>query len=149
MKPSKMSQAEEMRYAKIQRLTDLLCKKDELMDAAAKGLCAPFKVGGRITVDGTGITIGKKTYDALELKRITINTEGSLSIYERSGKRLCGRLTLNLSSKNIELFCMWVRKNGIPAEAVSGKGERTILIAFSVIIALIAVLMKILKYIYG
>lgn len=149
MKTNKMSRAEAMRYAKIKRLTELLCKKDSALDVASEGLCAPFKVGSGIAVDGSSLTVGKKTYDAMELKRVTINTEGSLSVYDRSGKKLCGWRNLNLSLENIELFCMWVRKNGIPAEAVSGKGERTILIAFSVIIALIAVLMKILKYIYG
>lgn len=44
---------------------------------------------------------------------------------------------------------MWVRKNGIPAEAVSGMGERTLLLAFSVVTAIIIALIKILKYFYG
>lgn len=149
MKTNKMSRAEAMRYAKIERLTELLCKKDCGLDAASEGLCTPFKVGSGITVDGSSLTVGKKTYDAMELKRVTINTEGSLSVYDRSGKKLCGWRNLNLSLENIELFCMWVRKNGIPAEAVSGMGERTLLLAFSVVTAIIIALIKILKYFYG
>lgn len=125
MKIHKMSQAESMRYAKIQRQIDLLCGKDRtiLDDMAKDGMKESFHVGKRIIIRGRTITIKNKTYDSSELK-VTINTEGSLAIYDRNGKKLCGSLFLNISTKNIELFSLWVRKHHVPAEVVSGKLER-------------------------
>lgn len=146
MKQNKISQAEAIRYDKIQRLVDLLNKKDELTDVIAKALNTPFNVGGKIVVDNDSITIGNKTYEALDIKRVTINTEGSISIFDRYGKKICGWSRLNLSCKNIELFCLWVRKNGIPAEVVSGRHERVLLVVISVLVTTIIALIKILKY---
>lgn len=146
MKQNKISNAEAIRYVKIQRLTDLLSKKDRLTDTLAEGLSTPFEVGRGITAHSDSITIGRKTYSSSEIKRVTINTEGSMSIFNRSNKKLCGWGRLNLSSKNIELFCIWVRKNGIPADVVSGSPERTLLVVFSVLVTFTAVLVKILRF---
>lgn len=147
MRASKMKQAENMRYAKIERLTDLLCRKDHTVfdDIIGDDIDKPFKVGKRITVEGERIVIKNKAYDCLDLKRVTINTEGSFSVYDRSGKKMCGWAELNSSVENIELFCIWIRKHGIPADVVSGKGERTVQwVIFSVVLAVI-VLIRVLR----
>lgn len=140
MSATKMKQAENMRYAKIERLTDLLCRKDHTVfdDIIGDEIDKPFKVGKRIAVEGERIAIKNKAYDCFDLKRVTINSEGSFSVYDRSGRKLCGWAELNLSVENIELFCIWVRKHGIPADVVSGKGERTVQwVVFSVALVLI------------
>lgn len=146
MKQNNISQAETVRYVKIQRLINLLTQKDPKIDFMAQNLFTPFEVGRGITVHSDSITIGRKTYNSSEIKRVTINTEGSMSIYNRSNKKLCGWSRLNLSSKNIELFCIWARKNGIPAETVSGTPERTILVIISALVTLTAILIKILRF---
>lgn len=146
MNVNKMKQAEDMRYAKIERLIDLLCSKKEtvLEDNGGYEFNKQFKVGKRISVEGGNIIIKNKAYDSSELKKITINTEGSLSIYDRSGRKLCGWIDLNLSTKNIELFCIWARRNNVPAEVVSGKGERIFQLSVFVTAILVLVLFKIL-----
>lgn len=142
----KMSQAQSMRYGKIKRLTDLLCGENALpLDYSAMGsLDKPFKVGKRIIVEGQNISINKKTYCAYDIKKVTINTEGSLSIYSRSGKKLCGWAALNLSVKNIELFCLWARRNGIPSESISGGSEKAFQLVFLSAVIILAVLIKLL-----
>lgn len=126
MRTNKMAQAEGMRYAKIQRLIDLLCPKEKhILDALIENeLSDPFNVGKRIKVDGKNLRIKKKDYNSAELQKVTINTEGSMAIYGCNGRKLCGSIDLNLSTQNVELFCLWVRKNNVPAEVVSGTGER-------------------------
>lgn len=126
MKTNKMSQAVDIRYAKIQRLIGLLCPKEEnVLDALIEdGLRSPFNVGKRIKIDDQNIRIKNKDYHSTELQRVTINTEGSMAIYDCNDRKLCGSIDLNLSSQNVELFCLWVRKNHVPAEVVSGTCER-------------------------
>lgn len=123
----KLREAESMRYRKIQNLIHLLQGKGNSIgiDAAlGNDLPAPFKVGRRIAVDGEKIKIGKKSYSSCEIKKVTINTEGSMAMYDGFGKKLCGSLLLNASLNNVELLCIWIQKSNIPAEVVSGKGER-------------------------
>lgn len=146
MKIDKMSQAKKMRYNKIELLTNLLCKENAiLLDySPMDSLDKPFNVGRRITVEGQNIIINKKTYSALEIKKVTISTEGSFSIYDRSGKKLCGWSVLNLSTKNVGLFCLWVRKNGIPAETVSGRAEKAFQLGFCAAVTIVVILIKIL-----
>lgn len=147
MKADKMSQAQKMRYNKIERLTGLLCGDNALpLDYSAMGsLDKPFNVGKRITVEGQNISINKKTYCAYDIKKVTINTEGSLSIYDRNEKKLCGWSVLNLSTENIELFCLWARKNGIPSENVSGRSEKAFQLIFLAAVIFALVLIKILR----
>ena len=147
MKADKMSQAQKMRYNKIERLTGLLCGDNALpLDySAMDSLDKPFKVGKRITVEGQNIKIKKRIYCTFDVKRVTINTEGSLSIYGRNEKKLCGWFVLNLSTENIELFCLWVRKNGIPSEMVSGRAEKAFQLGFLTMVIIIVVLIKILR----
>lgn len=144
---AKMSDAEKARYNKIYRLTTLLCSQDNdaLNTVIEKTELKPFKVGRRITVDGENIYIKNKLYCAYQLQKITINTEGSLCIYDRNGKKLCDWKELNLSSANIELFCIWARKCGVPAEAVSGKRERAFQLFVLTLAILLVLLVKILK----
>ena len=126
LKISNMLQAEERRYAIIQRLTDLLCNKEEMVvdQLAENGMYEPFSVGKKIKIDGRNIKIRRKRYSSVELLKVTINTEGSMAIYDREGRKLCGSLSLNLSVKNIELFCVWVRKYNVPVEVVTGTHEK-------------------------
>ncbi len=145
----KMSAAENIRYGKIQRLTYLLCSKDKSSEMAflENQALAPFKVGKSIAIDGENITIHKKAFSAQQMKRITINGEGSMALYDRSNKRLCGWKDLNLACSNIELFCVWAKQNGIPCETVSGKGERAFQIGFLVLVVIIIALIKIFRII--
>ena len=135
------------RYSKIERLTDLLCKENflPLDHSAMNSLDKSFNVGKRIAVEGQNIIINKKTYCALDIKKITINTEGSLAVYDRYGKKLCGCFALNLSTKNIELFCLWARKNNIPAETVSGKAERAFQLLFAIVVFAAVMIFKFLR----
>lgn len=144
---AKMSDAEKTRYNKIYRLTSLLCSHDNdaLNTVIEKTELKPFKVGRRITVDGENIYIKNKLYCSYQLQKITINTEGSLCIYDRYGKKLCNWMELNLSSANIELFCIWARKCGVPAEEVSGKIERVFQLFVLTLTILVILLVKILK----
>lgn len=142
MLTDKMALAESARYAKIQRLINLLCQKDKniLTILSEDSFNKPFKVGRKITVDGQKITVKNKTYDYYDLQKVTINTEGSMAIHDRSGRKLCGWIELNLSVKNIELFCLWARKYNVPAEVLPGKGERIfqwLIVAVSVVICVL------------
>ncbi len=146
MNADKMLQAENMRYKKIERLANLLCDDNPLpLDySAMDSLDDPFTVGKKITVEGENIIINKKTYSSSDIKSVTISTEGSLAIYDRRDKKLCGWSALNLSTKNIELFCLWARKHNIPAKTVSGNVERGFQLFFLVLVILTIVIIKII-----
>ena len=135
------------RYSKIERLKNLLCTENflPLDHAVLDSLDKPFNVGKRISVEGQNISINKKPYCTLDIKKITINTEGSLAVYDRYGKKLCGSFALNLSTKNIELFCLWARKNNIPSEIVSGKAERAFQLIFAIVVFLAVIVLKFLR----
>lgn len=128
----KMEQAETMRYAKIRRLINLLCPENEgdsdviLNDLIENDLCMSFDVGGRITVEGSNIMIKNIAYHFSEIQKIKINTEGSMWVYGPGGKCLCDWRNLNVSTNNVELFCLWARRYNVPAEEVSGKRERIV-----------------------
>lgn len=47
-------------------------------------------------------------------------------MYNRDGRKLCGSVWLNSSTKNIEMFCVWVRKYRVPVEVVTGKGGENV-----------------------
>ena len=140
MKIEKMLQAEDARYAKIQRLTDLLCDREKKnMDVLLEEeMCESCNVGKRIKIDGKKIRIKNREYNPAELQKVTINTEGSMAIYDRDGRKLCGGISLNLSTENIEPFCLWVRKYHVYAEEVSGRHER-IFQMFILVVAILAV----------
>ncbi|MCM1054846.1 MAG: hypothetical protein NC394_04905 [Bacteroides sp.] len=142
---TKYSDAERTRFKKIYRLTSLLCSEDINVSELENTELKPFKVGGRIRIDGEDIYIKNKLYSARQLQRITINTEGSMRIYDRYGKKLCGSFTLNLSSSNIELFCIWARKYNVPGELVSGKGERTLQKVFLTLVFIIILFVKVVS----
>lgn len=122
----KIVQAEGVRYARIQRLMDLLCHKqiNIPVDFIEEEMQESFPVGMKIKVDDNKIRIRNREYSSAELLKVTINTEGSMAVYSRDGRKLCGSIWLNLSTKNIELFCVWVRKYHVPVEVVSGKAEK-------------------------
>lgn len=124
----KIVQAEEMRYARIQQLIDLLFHKSKNMpvDLVEEEMQESFPVGMKIKVDGNKIRVRNREYSSVELQKVTINTEGTMAIYNRDGRKLCGSIWLNSSTKNIELFCVWVRKYHVPTEVVSGKGEKVL-----------------------
>ncbi len=146
-----MSKAVSMRYTKIQKLIDLLqgnANSAAIDTILGDNLPAPFTIGRRIAVDERTIKIGKKNYNIHEIKNVTVNTEGSMAIYDNNGKKLCGSLSLNVSSENIELFCVWVRRCNIPVEVLSGKGERIFQYVILSVSVLVVVFLKLLnKYI--
>ena len=144
--------AESARYSKIQNVTNIL---NDDVDGATRSIVfsdliastdlQPFCVGKAISIDGQTISIGKKSYPAYEIQKVTVNTEGSMAVYNRSGKKICGYLRLNVSMKNIELFCAWVRKYHIPAEIRSGKAERFFQYALLGITVLLCLLYKLTR----
>ena len=67
-----------------------------------------------------------------------------MAIYDKSDRKICGSLWLNVGEKNIELFCAWVRKNSIQVEVKSGKGEAFFQYFFLAIVILIILLIQIL-----
>lgn len=139
----KISAAEKQRYDKIKLIVALLCGDSQVTEVLIENTPdQTFKTGRRITVDGEIIRIKNKSYEARQLQKITINTEGSMRIFNRYGKKLCGSLTLNSSSANIERFCIWARKHKIPAEVVSGILERFLLVFFSGLVTLVIALVK-------
>lgn len=145
-----ISQAETMRYKKIQNLISLLQGKGNTVAVDAiwgNGSPSPiaFSLGRRIAVDGEKIRIGKKSYNAYEIEKVVINAEGSMAIYDHFGKKLCGCLRLNASTDNIELFCVWVQKSNIPVEIVSGRRERFFQYAILSIAVAAKVLYEVLK----
>lgn len=144
-----ISRAETMRYAKIQNVINLLQGKGnsiEIDTVLRNDFPSPFELGRAVAVDGEKIRIGKKVYHFHEIKKVTINTEGSMAIYGEYGKKLCGRFRLNVSSDNIEMFCIWVRKRNIPVEVISGKKERFFQYMILLITVIVLVLLKIMKF---
>lgn len=141
-------EAENMRCKKIQNLISLLQGNENsaLIDAVLENQPSlAFEVGRRIAIDGETIKIGKQSFSSHEIEKVTINAEGSMAIYNRYGKRLCGSLSLNVSQDNIELFCVWVHKYNISVEVLSGKGERFFQYMLLLITAAAVVLREILK----
>lgn len=147
MKIGKIVEAEEMRYARIQQLIDLLFHKSKNMpvDFVGEEMQESFPVGMKIKVDGNKIKVRNREYSSVELQKVTINTEGTMAIYDRDGRKLCGSIWLNSSTKNIELFCVWVRKYHVPAEVVSGKGEKALQMIILVIAVAALFLYKLLR----
>lgn len=144
-----IQQAEIMRYAKIQNAINLLQGNGSSIAAEAvwsDTSIAPFKVGRFIVIDDETIHIGKKTYNLHDMGKVVINTEGSMSIYNSFRKKICGCLRLNVSLNNIELFCVWIHKNKIPVEIVSGKRERIFQYAVLTITVAAVLLFTLLKY---
>lgn len=149
MSKAKMSKAEKRRSDKIKRMAALLCADSPVIDKLIADMPeTPFKTGGMITVDGESIRIKNKSYEPRQLQKITLSTEGSMRIFDRYGKKLCGTLALNLSSANIERFCLWARKHKIPAEIVSGRSEKFFQIFFLVLVTLIIVLIKLFSHLF-
>lgn len=128
MQIEKIMQADDVRYAKIRQLVNLLChqEKSQPVDSLTDALQETFPVGMKIKISGSKIRIRNREYSAAELQKVTINTEGTLTVYDRDGRKLCGSIWLNSSTKNIELFCVWVRKYHVPAEVVLAKGEKVL-----------------------
>ena len=56
-----------------------------------------------------------------------------MTVYNRDGRKLCGSIWLNSSTKNVELFCVWVRRHCVPVEVVTGKGEKALQILILVV----------------
>jgi len=139
----RMSDAENARYGKINNLIGIL--KGERDGDIFSGLFenafkSPINVGRKITIDGDELIIGNRKYSVRDLQKVTINKEGSMKLYERGGKKLCGTLSLNLASDNIELLCCWLRLHKVEAEIKSGISEK----AFQWTVAAIAVITIIL-----
>lgn len=147
----KIVEAEDMRYARIQQLIDLLFHKSKNMpvDLIEEELQESFPVGMKIKVDGNKIRVRNREYSSVELQKVTINTEGTMAIYNRDGRKICGSIWLNSSTKNIELFCVWVRKYHVPAEVVSGKGEKVLQMIILVIALAAFFLYKALRILNG
>lgn len=150
--PFDISKATEIRYSKIQNIINIL--KGDVYGAAGNAVyndfissvdIHAFNLGKSISIDGQTIKIGKKSYQSYEIQKVTVNTEGSMSIYDRSGKKICGFLRLNVSLENIDLFCVWVRKYNIAVEIKSGKTERIFQYAILAITVLLIILYKILR----
>lgn len=120
----KMQKAENARYTKINSLIQCLQGEgnSRVIDILAEdNFPTSFQVGSRISVEEKVISIGKRRYSAYEIQKVTTNTEGSMSIYDNNGKKICGTLWLNVGTRNIDLFCVWVRKNNIRVEVRPGK----------------------------
>lgn len=135
MRIEKIVQAEDERYARVRQLANLLCRReqstpDSFMEDA---LQEPFPVGMKIKIDGSKITIRNREYTSAELQKVTINTEGTLAVYNREGRKLCGSVWLNSSTKNVDLFCGWVSKYHVPVEVVTGRGEKALQILIMVV----------------
>ncbi len=145
MNVKRMEKAQNFRYSKINHLIQYLQGKNNalLIDKLAEDSePTAFCVGKRIRIDGEAIKIGKREYQAYDIKNVTINTEGSMAIYDKSDRKICGTLWLNAGKKNIELFCIWVRKNSVQVEVKSGKGELVFQYLFLGIVILTIFLLK-------
>lgn len=143
----RMEKAQRVRYLKINHLIQYLqgTNNEERIRAFVEdSLPTAFCVGNRIGIDGKRIRIGKKDYQVYDIKKVTINTEGSMAIYDKRDRKICGTLWLNVGEKNIELFCAWVRKNSIQVEVKSGKRETFFQYFFLGIVILIILLIQIL-----
>jgi hypothetical protein len=141
----RMEKAQELRYSKINHLIQYLQGTNNagLIDELAEdGELTAFGVGKRIRIDGKIIKIGKREYQVYDIKKVIINTEGSMAIYDKSDRKICGTLWLNVGAKNIELFCVWVRKNSVQVEVKSGKRELIFQYLFLGIVILITLLRK-------
>jgi hypothetical protein len=133
--------AQEFRYSKINHLIQYLQgTNNELVE---DNELTAFCVGKRIRIDGKIIKVGKREYQVYDIKKVTINAEGSLAIYDKSDRKICGTLWLNVGVKNIELFCSWVRKNSVQVEVKPGKGELFFQYLFLGIVILIILLRKV------
>ena len=134
-----MQQAETLRYALIQNILDIIQN-----NAAEVSVPHDFNVGKRLSVSGSTLHIGKKSFEAYEIGKFTVNTEGSMALYDRYGKKICGTFGLNVSLKNIDIFCKWIKKNNVSAEVVSGKAERIFQYIFMFVGIAVIVLIKVL-----
>lgn len=133
-----MEKAQDARYSKINHLIQYLqgANNSGLVDTLMENaISTAFQVGRRISIDGKKIRIGKRDYQTYDIKKVTINTEGSMAIYDNNDKKICGTLWLNVGEKNIELFCAWVRRNSIQIEVRSGKKEQ----AFQYLVLCVAI----------
>ena len=135
-----MQQAETLRYALIQNILDII--QD---NAAEWNVPHDFNVGKRLSVSGSTLHIGRKSFESHEIGKFTVNTEGSMALYDRYGKKICGTLDLNVSLKNIDVFCSWIRKNNISAEVISGKAERTFQYVFLILAVAVMILIQVLR----
>ena len=88
------------------------------------GSLQPFSVGRKIKVDKDGINIGRRRMNIRDIGRMRISEEGSMALYDRYGKKICGTFTVNYMMENIELLCWCLHHYGVEAEITSGKGER-------------------------
>jgi hypothetical protein len=144
-KGERMEKAQEFRYSKINHLIQYLqgTNNAELIDEFAEDSeLTAFCVGKRIRIDGKIIKIGKREYQVYDIKKVTISTEGSMAIYDKSDRKICGTLWLNAGEKNVELFCVWLRKNSVQVEVKSGKGELIFQYLFLGLVILIVLLRK-------
>lgn len=142
-----LSKAVAVRYSKIQNIIRLLSgseESDKTLSVLKEILPSSFEMGGRISVDGEMLRVGRRTYHVREIGKVVINTEGSMAVYDTSGKKICGTLQLNTGTKNIESFCIWVRRFHVPAEVVSGKTERFLQYAFLFLTVAVVVILKVL-----
>ncbi len=135
-----MKQAEAVRYALIQNVLDIIHN-----NVPEVNVPHDFNVGKRFSVSGSTLNIGRKSFESYEIGKFTVNTEGSMALYDRYGKKLCGTLCLNVSLKNIDIFCKWIKKNNISAEVVSGKSERTFQYIFLILGVAAVILIKVLR----
>jgi hypothetical protein len=145
MNNKRMEKAQDFRYSKINHLIQYLQGTNNawLIDKLAQDSePTNFCVGKRIRIDGEIIKIGKRKYQVYDIKKVTINTEGSMAIYDTNDRKICGTLWLNAGKKNIEFFCVWVRKNSIQAEVKSGKSELFFQYLFLGIVILVILLLK-------
>lgn len=141
-----MFKADELRYKKIQNLIGVMQGKgnaNTCNQILRDGSMAPFIVGKGIKISGDTLAIRKGSYHSCEISKVTINTEGSMAIYDRNNIKICGCLKLNVGLNNIEMFGLWVWKNNILVEVIDGKKERifqyTILIATMVVIVMLKI----------
>jgi hypothetical protein len=140
-----MEKAQDSRYSKINHLIQYLQGTNNalLIDKLAEDSeLTNFCVGKSIRIDGEIIRIRKREHQIYDIKKVTINTEGSMAIYDKNGRKICGTLWLNVGKKNIEFFCVWVRKNFVQVEVRSGKGELFFQYLFFCIVILIILLLK-------
>ena len=135
-----MQQAETLRYALIQNILDII--QD---NAAEWNVPHDFNVGKRLSVSGSTLHIGRKSFEAYEIGKFTVNTEGSMALYDRYGKNICGTLGLNVSLKNIDIFCKWIKINNISAEVIPGKAERIFQYIFMIVGIAVIVFIKVLR----
>ncbi len=135
-----MQQAEFFRYALIQNVIDIIQNNVPVYIVPDS-----FNVGKRLSVNGNTLHIGRKCFEAYEIGKFTVNTEGSMALYDRYGKKLCGTFGLNISVKNIDVFCKWIKNNNISAEVVSGKIERVFQYMFLILGIAVIVVIKVLR----